>query len=408
MGRTVSDTLLYWLWLQRAVGPGSAHVPKLLETFDGVRKIYEADREAYCAAGVLGRALDALCNKSLDEARKTAERCMKLGWILTPDDELYPAPLRHLFSPPLALYGIGTLPSFSNREKPVMTIVGTRESTEYGNAAAGAMAAGLAAAGCPIVSGGARGIDRAAHEGALYAGGHTIVVQACGLDVNYPRLNRNLRRRVVENGGAVITEFTPGVLAYKPNFHIRNRLISGLSIATCVIEAPGGSGALITAHAAMEQGRDVFVLPGRATDATSDGSHALIREGAALVTMPSQILQEYPDRFGETLEKEADRAHAAYYDWLTNGMPKPKKVSDGGWTEPEPTGEPVPCPDFVKGTARRIYDTLSGKPPLSVEMLCEYLSLEPGEIFAALTELELYGCAEVVAGKRYTITRKDS
>lgn len=403
----MADTLLYWLWLQRAVGPGSAHVPKLLEAFGSVKQIYEADRESYRRVGVMGRAVDALCNKSLDDARKLMERCAGFGWwILTPDDELYPAPYRHLYSPPLALYGIGTLPSFSEREKPIMSIVGTRHSTEYGNAAAGALAAGLAAAGCPIVSGGACGIDRAAHEGALYAGGQTIAIQACGLDVNYPRPNRDLRRRIMENGGAIFTEFFPGVLAYKPNFHIRNRLISGAAVATCVVEAPNGSGALITAHAAMEQGRDVFVVPGRATDATSDGSHALIREGAALVTAPSQILQEYPDRFGDKLEKEADRAQAAYYDWLSNGVPKPTKVADGGWVEPEPVGDPVPCPDFVKGTARRLYDALSGRPPLSVEMLCEQLALEPGEIFAALTELELYGCAESIAGKRYTIARQ--
>lgn len=402
----MTDTLLYWLWLQRAVGPGSAHVPKLLEAFNSVKTIYEADREAYRNAGVQGRAVDALCNKSLDDAQKLVERCSALGWILTPDDEMYPTSFRHVYSPPLALYGIGTLPSFSDSEKPAMSIVGTRRSTDYGNAAAGALAAGLAAVGCPIISGGACGIDRAAHEGALYASGQTVAIQACGLDVNYPRPNRDLRRRIVENGGAVITEFVPGTMAFKVNFHIRNRLISGISVATCVVEAPNGSGALITAHAAMEQGRDVFVVPGRATDTTSDGSHALIREGAALVTAPSQILQEYSDRFGETLEKEADRAQVAYYEWLSNGAPKPTKVADGGRAEPELIGTPVPCPAGVAGTARRIYDALSGKPSLSVETLCEQLSLEPGEIFAALTELELYGCAESVAGKRYTIARQ--
>lgn len=402
------EGLVYWVWLQRAVGPGSTDVPRLLSAFRTAEAVWNADRLTLERSGITGRRLlDALGRKSLDAAKKQAEQCARMGWMLTPEDDLYPEPLRHIFSPPLVLYGKGRLPAFDENAIPCVGVVGTRQCTTYGIQAAAAMSAGLAAAGCPIISGGARGIDRAAHEGALYAGGHTVIVQACGLNVEYPYTNRDLRRQVLDSGGAIITEFLPDTKAFGGNFHIRNRLISGMSQAICVVEAPTRSGALITARAARDQGRDVFVVPGRVTDVQSDGSHALIREGAILVTRPSQLLQEYPHLFGETLEKDADRGQAAYYEWLASGARVSSRVADTPralpMTEPKPAGDPVPCPDFASETAQRVYEALRGGEPIAADVICETIGLTPGEVFAALTELELYGCIESRAGKRYTI-----
>lgn len=409
MKQTVRESVLYWIWLQRALGPGSAEVPRLLELFSTAQEIHSADRFDLLKAGISGRSVDALCRKSLEAAQKQAERCAKMGWVLTPEDEQYPEWLRHIFSPPLVLYGKGDLSPLNHSAMPAVGMVGTRHCTLYGETSAAAMAAGLAAVGCTIVSGGARGIDRAVHEGALYAGGHTVVVQACGLNVEYPLVNRALRRQILESGGAVVTEFLPDTKAFSGNFQIRNRLISGLARAVCVVEAPSISGALITARTARDQGRDVFVIPGRVTDTQSEGSHALIREGAALVTRPSDILQEYPSIASETIEQEADRGQKAYYEWRRKGGERPPAARAPEEPIPlpttEPEGEPVPCPEQVSAKARSIYEFLCNNQPLAADAICEKMNITPGELFSAMTELELNQCVDSRPGKRYTVRK---
>ena len=407
----VADTVVYWIWLQRAIGPGSSEVPKLLEAFNTAKAVWEADRLTLQKAGITAkRTLDALGRKSLDAAEKQAQRCARMGWMLTPEDERYPEPLRQIFSPPLVLYGKGELPSFDEEDIPAIGIVGTRRSTTYGVRTTAALAAGLAAVGCPIISGGARGIDRAAHEGALYASGRTVIVQACGLNVEYPFQNRDLRRDVLENGGAIVTEFLPDTRALSGNFHIRNRLISGLSRGLCVVEAPAISGALITARTAREQGRDVFVVPGRVTEEQNDGSHTLIREGAILVTRPSQILQEYPSLSDERVLKSADRGQAAYHEWRERGSRTPTKIvsestAESVSTPEEVCGEPAPCPTYASPAAQAVYAALVGEKPLTMDELSIKIGLTSAEMFSALTELELYGCVDNQAGKRYAISK---
>lgn len=400
----MAESLVYWIWVQQAVGAGSSTAAQLLQSFPSAKEIYEADRDALERAGVTGTALNALCRKSLDAAQRQAERCARLGWALTPEDTLYPRPLRNIYSPPLVLYGEGPLPSFDEEDPPVIGMVGTRRCTSYGVTVAGAMAAGLAAVGCPIISGGAVGIDRASHEGTLYAGGHAVLVKPCGLDVEYPVVNRDLRWRVLESGGTIVTEYAPSVRM--GNFRVRNRLISGLARGVCVVEAPEISGALITASKAVAQGRDVFVVPGQVTAPESYGSHRLIREGAALVTRPSEILQDYTYRRREEDGAEADRAQAAYYEWKQRsrgdelwGTDNAPAATTAKVTETEVAD--IPCPNGVSETARRVYEALSAE-PLAAELICERTRLTPGEAFAALTELELYGCVDNHSGKRYT------
>lgn len=402
----VAEAQVYWIWVQQAVGAGSSTAARLLQEFHSAKAIYEADRDALVRAGVTGTALNALCRKSLDAAQRQAERCARLGWILTPEDALYPRPLRNIYSPPLVLYGEGALPSFDEGDPPVIGMVGTRRCTSYGITVAGAMSAGLAAVGCPIISGGAVGIDRAAHEGTLYAGGHAVLIKPCGLDVEYPVANRDLRWRVLESGGAIVTEYASKVPVRAGNFRVRNRLISGLARGVCVVEAPVISGSLITARKAAEQGRDVFVIPGQVTAPESYGSHQLIRVGAALVTRPSEILQEYAYRREEKDGAEADRAQAAYYEWKRHSRGDELWETDNApaattakVTEVEAAD--IPCPNGVSETARRVYEALNAD-PLAAELICERTRLTPSEVFAALTELELYGCVDSHSGKRYT------
>ncbi len=390
----------YWIWIQQAVGQGSSAVPKLREAFSSPEEVYAASRLELERAGVTGKPLECLCRKTIDPMRRMAERCEKLGWVLTPEDAGYPQILGTLYSPPLVLYGKGILPDLDTASVPIIGMVGTRECTAYGIKAAGGVAAGLAAAGSVVISGGAKGIDRASHEGALYGGGRTVAVQACGLDVEYPLPNRQLRQRIVEEGGAIITEYLPGTPAFANHFRVRNRLISGLSWGICIVEAPERSGALITARHAREQGRDVFVVPGNITSAESVGSNELIKEGATLITRPSEILRDYQFRCSGALqEEEADRAQHAYFEYVARGAQtsRPvKRVADGSRVSTA-----MSCPETVSDMAKKVYGVLTDT-PITAEELCCVIGMPAGTLFAALTELELHGCARSYPGKRYS------
>lgn len=392
----------YWMWIQQAVGQGSSAVPKLLDAFSSPEEVYAASRLELERAGVTGKPLECLCRKTIDPMRRMAERCEKLGWVLTPEDVGYPKQLSHLYSPPLVLYGKGLLPDFDTASVPTIGMVGTRQCTEYGVKAAGGIAAGLAAAGGIVVSGGAKGIDRASHEGALYGGGRTVAVQACGLDVEYPVPNRRLRQRIVEEGGAIITEYLPGTPAFANHFLVRNRLISGLSWGVCVVEAPERSGALNTARHAREQGRDVFVVPGNITSAESFGSNELIKDGATLITKPSEILRDYQFRCGGALqEEEADRAQAAYGDYVARGEVPPTPRTAQRVADSSRPHVATPCPETASDAAKEVYNALTDT-PRTAEELCCMLGMPPGQLFAAMTELELCGCARSYPGKRYS------
>ncbi len=204
-------------------------------------------------------------------------------------DAEYPALLAELDGAPSALYAIGAPPA-----GPCFSIVGTRRATPEGKNIARRFARELARAGFAIVSGLAFGVDAAAHEGALEAeSGATVAVLACGLDGVYPREHARLAERMLARGGALISEYEPGTPPYARNFLDRNRIVSGLSRGVLIVEAPAKSGALVTARHAAEQGRDVFVVPGPAAHQNYEGSHALIRQGAELVTKPEEILASY-------------------------------------------------------------------------------------------------------------------
>ena len=395
----MDDRTLHWMWMQAAIGQGTATAVRMFRKFESIEEIYAADRADYTYVGVPDNTLSRLCDKSLDAVKRLADRALSNdGWILTPDDADYPAPLKHLYSQPLVLYGRGKLPDFERM--PVIGVVGTRSCTAYGLEVAGALSAGLAAAGCPVISGGAKGIDRAAHEGALYGGGVTVAVQGCGLDVPYPAANRFMREQILEAGGALISEYPPGTTVTRGTFQVRNRLISGLSWGVCVVEAPARSGAMMTARLARDQGKDVFAIPGPITSPASVGCHRLLRDGACLVTSAAHILQEYQIRCGDTLdEEEAERAQAAFFD--RSQAPLPVKSPE----QPAPTVEAFPqtvaLPPQVSDSCRKVYEALS-ETPSSAEWLFEQTGLPLGEIFSVLTELEIYGCVRSHPGQQYS------
>jgi len=216
---------------------------------------------------------------------------LKIKTILK-ESRQYPSLLKEIPIPASRIYVLGELPDDPPAAGPKIAIVGTRKATSQGRSIAKEMAKKLSERGMIIVSGLAMGIDTASHEGAVAVGNKTIAVLACGLDTIYPYQNESLARKILELGGAIISEYPVGTPAFPNQFLERNRIISGLSVATIIIEAPKESGALVTARLAAEQGREVFVIPGPINNPNYYGSHKLIRDGARLVASIDDILED--------------------------------------------------------------------------------------------------------------------
>ena len=407
------DNRLYWIWLQQALGAGSPKADPLLRVMGSPARVWEADDAALRDVGFHAAERERLGRKSLEPAAAILKAALRdNGWVLTPDDALYPDALREIFALPLVLYGKGECPRVD--ERPTLAMVGTRKPTEYGRRMAWYLAAGVAAAGMTVVSGGAVGIDAAAHQGALDAGGVTIAVQACGLDVNYPDANAPLRQQILQQGGALISEYPPGTTVQRHTFQARNRLISGLAQATCIVEAPIPSGSLITATHAREQGRDVMALPGPAGLGAYAGSHALIQKGAYLVGSPADILHQYRDRFGDLLKpEEADKVPAPRWQpTQPQGQPPPRHAAQPPRREPRfkkhkeapPATSPevcTTCPEGASENGRRMFAVLQEQ-PRPVDWLAAKAELSPARAMAVLTELEILGGARCHAGQQYS------
>lgn len=284
---------IYWLWLATRPGCTVRFLTRLLEQFATPEEVWKAVREDLSDFPRMNHIrLEALMEKDLTYANRIAQDCREQDIrIITWEDEQYPAPLRQIADPPLVLYVRGTLPDFSSHL--AISVVGTRKCTPYGMHAARYFAGKLAQNGCIIVSGMALGIDGAANQAALDAGGMTIAVLGCGVDVCYPWQHEKLMQDIVRHG-AVISEYPPGTEPKGKHFPIRNRIITGLSRGTLVVEAPKKSGALISADLALEQGREVFAIPGDINRPSCAGCNNLIRQGGAeLVQEPSDILSHY-------------------------------------------------------------------------------------------------------------------
>lgn len=294
------SALKYWVWLTTLPGLGERARLQLLAHFGSPEEIYFApEGELLLAEGITKLQAALLADKSLDRAERVLEDCAKDGqFVLTMDDAGYPDRLRSIYDPPLLLYGKGSLPLFD--EEVAITVVGTRSCTPYGVRAASQLGYELAKQGALLVSGMAKGIDGEALLGALRAGGFTAAVLGGGVDVIYPAANRRLYEDIAATG-VILSEYPPGTEPKAEHFPVRNRLLSALSLATVVVEAPEKSGALITAATALEQGREVFAVPGPFDAPMSRGSNALIREGAGLVCEAWDVLSFYESRFPHKL-----------------------------------------------------------------------------------------------------------
>lgn len=409
------DSRLYWIWLQQVLPAGSRAVSDLLDAFGHARTVYNATLDDYKKVGLSAELCLRLADKSLEKAHRILDRVLELGdWMITPEDALYPLCLLHSTAPPAVLYARGVMPDLDST--PAVAVVGTRHATREGLLEARALAAGLAAGGMVVISGGAVGIDAAVHAGALDGGGVTIVVMACPLNVDYPAENAGLRRRVLETGGLLLSEFPPDE-EYTCDFHIRNRIMAGLSQGVCLAQTPGRSGARITARLARENNREVFALPGTLSGHRYDGAHKEIQSGATLVIRATDILREYAPMYPGQLDLEAaedaqrivegrplPKAEETPKEEKSKREKKQKRTTSRRKKSEEPAVEvrvvSTACPDGAGEAAQKVYTVLTAQPQ-PVDLLAEKAGMSIPVLLAALTELEMFGCATNCAGQQY-------
>ena len=288
-----SKGLYHWVALSMAPGVGSILFKRLTEAFGGPEGVFQARaKDLERVEGIGPKVIAALkrfhWKEQVDKELRSLEGIG--ARLLTWSDEEYPPGLKQIYDPPPLLYVRGCI---KPQDQKAVAVVGSRYPTTYGKMFAERISLGLSQRGVTVVSGLARGVDSDAHRGALAAGGRTIGVLGCGIDLIYPPENEKLFREVAGQG-AILSEFPLGTPPEKDHFPIRNRVISGMSLGVVVVEATLRSGSLITARFALDQGREVFAAPGNADSARSAGTNRLIREGAKLVTRAEDVLEEFP------------------------------------------------------------------------------------------------------------------
>ncbi len=381
--------LKYWVWLSQCEGVGNQTRLALLEHFRSPEDVYYADEgEILLTEGITRQEAEVLKKKDLTRADQILADCDRLGFqLLTLHDAAYPIRLRSIFDPPCLLYIRGRLPAVD--ELPAIAVVGTRKASPYGIRCAEDLAFGLADGGAVVVTGLARGIDSAAAQGALRAGGIVVGVLGGGADVIYPRENGWLYDDVAA-AGCLISEYPPGTEPLPGHFPIRNRIMSGLSVAALVVEAPARSGALITAGMALDQGRDVFAVPGPIYAENSRGCNRLIRDGAGVAAEPWDILRDYEAQFPGKLRGQ------------TRPAPEMPEKQPG---QPTEAAQPV-LPSLSLKDAGLTDDqilllrTLTDH-PMPVDDLIELTELPARRVLSALTMLEIDQYVTQCSGKRY-------
>ncbi len=367
-----------WIALNmiRGIGPRTAN--QLLERFGSPAQIFSASRLALEKSGLKPETIQELHDSSiLDKANAEIERLEKLGaQVITREDETYPELLREIHDPPIALYVRGDLQKAC--ERPALAVVGSRRCSTYGVNVAESLSRDLAAHGLTIVSGLARGIDAGAHRGALEGNGLTVAVVGTGLETTYPKEHKKLEEQIIAHG-AVISEFPLGTPPLPQNFPYRNRILSGLCFGVLIIEASEHSGSLITARMAYEQGREVFAVPGNITSQTSFGPNFLIKDGAKLVQIWRDVVEELPLNVKEKLF----------------GIERPS--SDSGKSNVQPIFEAVDLSD----SERKVLEILSADVPAHVDQLLISSQMSSSELMNALLGLEMKDRIRQLPGKSF-------
>lgn len=367
---------IYAIWLSELFGVGSKVPSVLCEYYDSFEAIYNADYEELAMIESISQNhLEKLKNKSLVRATEIMEECLALNIdVLTIFDGRYPENLKNISDPPVLLYVKGKFPDMKNI--PAIAIVGSRKPSNYGAKMTGKIAEDLGHKGFIIVSGMARGIDTFSHQGAIKAEALTIAVLGCGVDVLYPPENGAIKD-LIEQSGAVVSEFAPGTAPLPPHFPIRNRLISGLSNAVLVVEGKASSGSTITGNLAQDQSREVFCLPGNVDNPLSAAPHKLIRDGARLVTCAEDIIMD----LGYMLVEETDK------DRKETNQQRMNIVFEK-----------------LTGDQRKIAEVLDSNTPMHIDEICFKSGVEIAVANQCLFMLELSGTVKQLPGKQYILS----
>jgi DNA processing protein len=375
---TGREEQLYWLALQLIPGLGPRRTSLLLERFQTPRALFRASLSELEAAGVSSATAQSIVSGvTFDDAVTQQQKMLATETtLLTLADPRYPKQLRSIFDPPAVLFLRGKVELLDTL---MVAVVGTRRPSAYGMAASEKLSRELAVEGFTIVSGMARGIDTSAHKAALEVGGHTAAVLGCGIDLVYPAENRKLADEIAAKG-LLISEFPMSTPAYPQNFPIRNRIVAGLSVGVLVVEGAKYSGSGITARLAVEQGRELYAVPGNITNKLSWGPNLLIKQGAILVQDMQDILASLsPDN---RLRLQQSRPGAAAQPQLDFG--------------------PAADTDPLSPTARALLVSIPPDVPVSIDALIERSAqFSSSEVIAALFELEMMGVIRQLPGKQY-------
>lgn len=402
----------YWIWMQNSLGAG-ARTDEILAYFETPENLYNAGSKEWRLSGLFTqKKIEALKSTTPSETGKILNECHRKGYnIITPDNALFPDRLKKLSNMPLVIYGIGDCSVLN--DTLCIGVVGTRLASTYGIETAQKISYILADSGATIVSGGALGIDSEAHAGAMLAKGRTLAFLGCGLSFDYLKENAPIRRAITRYG-AVVTEYPPFTPASRSTFPIRNRLVSGVSLGVLVIEAGVKSGSLITANCAMEQGKEVFAIPGDIVRSSFDGTNHLIKHGAKPVFSAEDILVEYEPLYGDLFDMSKARvpiSEVKYVEYRKKKSEKTKSTESPKISESEKTTiserktkipERKTLPDYISNEAKCVYAVLSEN-ETHIDDIVRKTNLKMNTVLSSLTELELSGFAELVSGKKYKI-----
>lgn len=413
--------LIHWIWLATRPHMNDRDKLSVLQHFGDPEDIFFADPESYASMEDMTQIIsESLQDKDLHEAGEILRNCMDLGiHICTFHDGAYPGRLKNIADPPMVLYYKGHLPDLDG--SPVIAVVGTRKASVYGLNVSKRVGGQLARCGGIVVSGMAAGIDGSATAGALTAGGTTVGVLGCGVDIVYPVINRSLYADV-ERHGCLISEFPPGTPPHKWNFPKRNRIMSGVSNGVLVIEAPEGSGALITARQAADQGRDVFAVPGNVDVPTCAGSNALLRDGAITARNGWDVISEYLSLYPDKIRKDNAAVQPAGFtgDVATEEKTekkvaqKPKSVSKSSDSDRIQVKKPIDnadnkpyhdMQDLLVGLSepeKKLVQILQSGEAL-VDDLIAQSGMPTGEVLSLLTILEIQNIVIRKPGKRVAL-----
>jgi DNA processing protein len=375
---------LGWMALMLTPEMGPTRIAKAMARLGAAERVFEASLTELEGAGLPPRAAQFVFEGRAHEAAENeAKRVAEAGGsFLTREDAAYPERLLEIYDPPAVLWIRGDVRVLA---RPGIAVVGTRQPSPYGAGMAEMLARDLANRRLAIFSGMARGVDTAAHKGALDAGGKTVAVWGTGIDVVYPKENKKLAERIVESAGTIVSEYPLGTFPAPQNFPIRNRILSGMSVGVLVIEAGEYSGTRITARCAMEQNRDVYAVPGNVTNKNAWGPNTLIKQGAKLTATWEDVWEELSSEVKRGLEQEMEAA--GQIESKAGGAAS--LFSDGG--------KPLPEQERV------VLDRLRRDESVQLDELIEGLEARLGsaEIFTALFELELAGKVKQLPGKNY-------